>query len=86
MLGHVRRSWIQDFSGGETAAEIQPPVPTFASSPLLIDLLFLLLRLLQLLEVVNLSLPKENNAVGATSETTAATQGLVLANDSDTDR
>jgi hypothetical protein len=33
-----------------------------------------------------LSLPKENNAAGATSETEAATQGLVLANDSDTDR
>lgn len=40
----------------------------------------------QLLEVVNLSLPKENNAAGTTSETSAATQGLVLANDSDTDR
>lgn len=33
-----------------------------------------------------MSLPKENNAAGATSETKGAAQGLVLANDSDTDR
>mmetsp|Transcript_31637 Transcript_31637/g.58858 ORF Transcript_31637/g.58858 Transcript_31637/m.58858 type:complete len:798 (+) Transcript_31637:39-2432(+) len=40
----------------------------------------------QLLEVVNLSLPRGTSAEGATSETEASTQGLVLANDSDTDR